>query len=188
VSANFRDAILRGPIGDAKGKRVRTIQELTRYKAWADDLLMAALSRLPANELAAPRAIVFGSILRTLNHVYAMDHVWRCHLEGRLHGLTTRNPKECPALEELREMQRQMDVWYVGYGTSLGAEASDEVIDFTFIGGGAGSMSRGEIVLHVVNHTTYHRGHIADMMYNLGVTPPTTDLPVYWRSRETAGT
>lgn len=161
------------------------IDGLVRYKAWADELLFGALSRIPARELTAPRPIVFGSILRTLHHVYAMDHVWRCHLERRPHGLDTRNPKDCPPFEALRESQAQIDAWYVAYADSLPPAARDEVVAFTFIGGGEGTMSRAEILLHVVNHATYHRGHVADMMYNLGVAPPTTDLPVYLRSRQT---
>ena len=73
---------------------------LARYKVWANDLLYAAVARLPAHELIAPRPIVFGSMLRTLNHVYAMDRVWQAHLEGRPHGLTTRNPDDAPPLTE----------------------------------------------------------------------------------------
>jgi len=152
---------------------------LARYKVWANDLLYAAVARLPAHELIAPRPIVFGSMLRTLNHVYAMDRVWQAHLEGRPHGLTTRNPDDAPPLHALRNAQREMDAWYVRYADSLGEAAHDEAVRFTFIGGGAGEMTRREILLHVVNHGTYHRGHVADMMYRTSVAPPTTDLPVY---------
>jgi uncharacterized damage-inducible protein DinB len=42
-------------------------------------------------------------------------------------------------------------------------------------------MSRRDILLHVVNHTTYHRGHAADILYHLKIFPPTTDLPVFLR-------
>ena len=49
------------------------------------------------------------------------------------------------------------------------------------IGGGNGSMTRGDIVLHVINHTTYHRGHIGCMIYQVPAEPPTTDLPVFLR-------
>jgi len=43
-------------------------------------------------------------------------------------------------------------------------------------------MTRGEILLHIVNHTTYHRGFVADLFYQVrGARPPTTDLPVYLR-------
>lgn len=154
-----------------------------RYKAWADDLFLSTVSMLPASELAAPRPIVFGSLIRTLNHAHAMDHVWQCHLLGKPHGRATRNPEYCPEMEALPAGQRDMDRWYVAYANSIADQELDEVVTFEFIGGGQGSMSRGDILLHVVNHTTYHRGHVADMLYSLGVSPPTTDLPVFLREQ-----
>ena len=155
------------------------IRELLRYKAWANDLLYAALAKLPEGELAAPRPIVFGSILRTLNHVYAMDQVWQANLEGRAHGFTTRNPPASPPFFELREAQKRIDAWYIDYASSLKDE--EEPVRFTFIGGDPATLSRRDILLHVVNHGTYHRGSVAAMMYQIGVPPPTTDLPVYQR-------
>ena len=59
------------------------LSTLMRYKAWANELTFAAAAKLPEAELTAPRKIIFGNLLRTLNHVYAMDEVWRAHLEGR---------------------------------------------------------------------------------------------------------
>jgi uncharacterized damage-inducible protein DinB len=45
-----------------------------------------------------------------------------------------------------------------------------------------------DILLHVVNHTTYHRGHVADMLYHQSMSPPTTDLPVFLREEKSVGT
>jgi uncharacterized damage-inducible protein DinB len=160
---------------------MRYIQLLTRYKAWADDLFLSAISEIPASELTAPRPIVFGSLLRTLNHSYAMDHVWQSHLLGKAHGLTTRNPEHCPGIADLAIAQREIDRWYAAYADSTPDEELGEIVEFEFIGGGRGAMSRRDILLHVVNHTTYHRGHAADILYSLGVPPPTTDLPVFLR-------
>jgi uncharacterized damage-inducible protein DinB len=42
-------------------------------------------------------------------------------------------------------------------------------------------MARGAILLHVVNHATYHRGWIADMFLQVPAKNPTTDLPVFLR-------
>ena len=155
------------------------LRTLTRYKAWANHRLYQSLSELPGEELAARRQIVFGSILRTLNHVYAMDLVWRAHLEGKPHTFSTRNPEICPEFSDLRDAQQRIDDWYISYADDLQPEAGEVTVDFTFIGGGAGRMSRCDILLHVVNHATYHRGHIADMIYQIPAEPPTTDLPVF---------
>jgi uncharacterized damage-inducible protein DinB len=164
-------------------RRVGPYDILTRYKAWTDSLMMSALRQVPITVLTEPRSIVFGSLLRTLHHVYAIDAVWRAHLEGRRHGYSSRNPDECPTFEMLASRQAEMDAWYVDYATSLAECLATERVAFTFIGGGPGDLSRGEILLHVVNHTTYHRGHAADMLYESGYVPPTTDLPVFMRSR-----
>lgn len=158
------------------------VQFLTRYKAWGDDLFLSAAASIPPVELTAPRPIVFGSLLRTLHHAYAMDCVWQCHLVGKPHGFATRNPEQCPGIDELSRSQRRIDEWYVSYAASIGTRALDEVIDFEFIGGGAGSMTRREILLHVVNHASYHRGHAAYILYAIGIAPPVTDLPVFVRS------
>jgi len=56
-------------------------------------------------------------------------------------------------------------------------------VSFTLIGGNRGVMTRSEILLHVVNHCTYHRGFVADMFYQVPARPPTTDLPVFLRER-----
>lgn len=158
-----------------------TLRTLMRYKAWANELVFAAAAKLPEAEVIAPRKIVFGNLLRTLNHVHAMDEVWRAHLEGRPHGYATRNPEACPPLAELREAQKAMDAWWVGYADALPEAKRDEVVNFRFIGGGPGSMTRRDILLHVANHGTYHRGNVASMMYQAGIAPPTTDLPVFLR-------
>lgn len=161
---------------------MNAVRTLTRYKAWADDVFLSVIATLPEPALTAPHPIVFGSLIRTLHHSYAMDFVWQCHLLGRPHGLTTRNPLEHPPIGELVARQREIDTWYVEHAASLPAERLGDVVDFGFIGGGRGAMTREAILLHVVNHTTYHRGHVAGMLYPFGVFPPATDLPVFLRT------
>lgn len=156
--------------------------KLVRYKDWANRLLFAEVAKLPEEALVAPQAIVFGNLLRTLNHVLAMDFVWHAHLLGKPHGLNTRNPDFCPSFEEIRSAQQEMDAWYVEYADALTAQAGDEVVHFDFIGGGPGAMTRADILLHAVNHGTYHRGHVAQMMRGTPVTVPITDYPVYLKT------
>jgi uncharacterized damage-inducible protein DinB len=160
---------------------MRRLEMLARYKAWADERLYDMLTGLPIAALAAPSPIFAGSILRTLNHVYLMDVVWKSHLLGVPHGLTTRNPEATPPLSELRDAQREIDAWYIDYAATMTPAACGDVVHFTFIGGGGGALGREDILLHVVNHTTYHRGHITAMLNQMGVHPQATDLPVFLR-------
>jgi uncharacterized damage-inducible protein DinB len=161
--------------------QLRDLQMLTRYRAWADRLLFQSLADLPEQALTQSQPIVFGSLLRTLHHLHAMDQVWKAHLEGVPHGFSSRNPEHCPDFSTLREAQYGIDDWYIQYAGALNEQACDETVHFTFIGGGEGSMRRGDVLLHVINHATYHRGHVAMMLYGLSGNVPTTDLPVFLR-------
>ncbi len=158
------------------------LQTLTRYKRWANEVLYSAVVNLTEQELRAPRPIVFGSIIRTLHHTLAMDQVWQAHLQNRSHKFTSRSPQDCPPLQQLRTAQQELDAWYVAYACSLSESDQHELVSFTFIGGGAGSMSREDVLIHVTNHGTYHRGNITGMMYECSVQPPTTDYTVFLTS------
>lgn len=67
-------------------------------------------------DLAVPSPIFAGSILRTLNHVYLMDVVWKSRLLGIPHHLTTRNPEAASPFSELRDAQRFRAVAHVTVG------------------------------------------------------------------------
>jgi uncharacterized damage-inducible protein DinB len=160
---------------------------LTRYKAWANRIVFSALRDLPFEEVTKPRATRFGNMIHTLNHVYVIDSIFKAHLQARDHGYEARNTDSYPPLESLCADVAALDSWYVEYADKLDDEALQATINFEFIGGGSGSMTREQIILHVVNHGTYHRGFVGDMMYQASVTPPPTDLPVFIRDVLSAG-
>ena len=161
---------------------MRQEQMLTRYNAWANRLIFDAVAALPAGEAEKPRPGVFRNMLHTLNHNYVIDRIFQAHLEGRDHGYTARNTADYPPLPDLRRAQEEIDAWYLARYDAMPAAQLDEVVNFTFVGGGEGAMTRAQILLHVVNHTTYHRGNVASAIYQVpGCRPPTTDLPVFLR-------
>jgi uncharacterized damage-inducible protein DinB len=78
-------------------------------------------------------------------------------------------------------VQQDVDDWYVGWSDALSEAQAEEIVRFKLISGTRGEMRRGEVMLHVVNHTSYHRGFVADMFYQMPARPPLTDLPVFLR-------
>ena len=157
---------------------------LARYNAWANRVIFEALAALPEGEATRERATLFHDMVHTLNHNYVIDLIWQAHLEGREHGFTARNTAAPPPLDELWRSQQKIDGWYVAWSEAQSVASLDEKLNFTLVGGNRGSMSRGEILLHVVNHTTYHRGFVADMFCQVPARPPLTDLPVYLRETD----
>jgi uncharacterized damage-inducible protein DinB len=158
-----------------------TIHMLARYNAWANKTLFEAVAALPAGEAAKERASLFKSMVHTLNHLYVVDLVWQAHLEGREHGIPALNTVLHPDLAELWDVQQDIDDWYIAWAEELTDAKAAELVRFKLIGGNRGEMRRGDVMLHVVNHTSYHRGFVADMFYQVPARPPLTDLPVFLR-------
>ena len=158
-----------------------TARMLTRYNAWANQQIFDAVAALPEGEATKGRSSLFRNMVHTLNHNYVIDLIWQAHLEGREHGYTARNTPDHPPLADLWRDQQRIDAWYVSWSDSATETELGEELQFTLIGGNRGAMTRGEMLLHVVNHTTYHRGFVADLFYQVPARPPTTDLPVFLR-------
>jgi len=154
---------------------------LARYNAWANGLIFEAVAGLPAGEATKPRRSLFRNMVHMLNHNYVIDRIFRAHLEGREHGYAARNTPDHPPLAELWRAQQEIDAWYVAWSDALTDAALAQTVPFVFVGGGQGAMTRGEILLHITNHTSYHRGFVAEMFYQVPARPPTTDLPVFLR-------
>ena len=152
---------------------------LMAYKAWANALTFASVEEMGEAEASRHRPTRWESIAYTLSHVWVVDDLFRCHLEGRPHGYTFRNTPERLTGADLAARQRAMDAWYIAYAEGL--SDGDQVVEFEYVGGGAGRMTRAEILLHIVNHGTYHRGLVSDMMYQIPITPHTNDLTVFLR-------
>lgn len=159
----------------------RNARMLTRYNAWADKVMYDAVAALPAGEAVKERKSLFKNIVHTLNHIYVIDKIWQAHLEGRDHGYTARNTPGHPLLDELWRLQQEIDDWYVKWSDQLTEAALEEKVRFTLIGGNEGEMTRGEILMHVVTHSSYHRGYAGDLMFQVPVRAPTMDLPVFLR-------
>jgi len=154
-------------------------RSLARYKAWADDLTLSAVAALPAGEAARERPTLFKSIIGTLNHSYVVDLIWQAHLEGREHGFTARNVVPYPELEALTGAQRRANDWLLAFSEAQSAASLSEAISFRMVSGEQGRMTRGEILLHIVNHATYHRGWVSDLFFQVPAKPPTTDWNVF---------
>jgi uncharacterized damage-inducible protein DinB len=154
---------------------------MTRYKAWANEIVYQTVAALPEGEATKPRPTLFKNMVHTLNHLYVVDQIFQAHLEGRDHGFAARNTPTHPPLEELWQSVKALDRWYIDASDRWSSDEVAEPIRFQFVGGGDGVMTRGEIVMHLVTHATYHRGFVGDMLNQASVNLRATDLTVFLR-------
>ncbi|MEQ7874328.1 DinB family protein [Sphingomonas sp. ASV193] len=152
---------------------------LLRYKQWAEDIAYDSVSAIGLEEALRSRATTFGNIVMTLNHIHVVDDIFWHHLVGRRHGYTQRNTDTIPDLAALRTAARHLNKRLRSLAQSWTAYEEREPVAFEFVGGGTGKMSRGQIILHLVNHSTYHRGFVGDMLKQVPYLWEANDLTVF---------
>jgi uncharacterized damage-inducible protein DinB len=154
---------------------------LARYNAWSNEVLFDAIGALPPGEASKERPTLFKSMIGTMNHLYVIDLIWQAHIEGRAHGFARRDGVLHPELHDLRRAQQVLDAWYLDWSRAQSDADLDKPVNFTLTTGNKGMMTRSEILYHVVNHSTYHRGWVCDLFFQVPARPPETDMPVFVR-------
>lgn len=147
------------------------------YSRWASERSLEAARALNEEELARDLGNSHGSVLGTLLHVYQADRIWLSRLTGAPR-FTLSNTGESWTLDTLAE------AWA---GTAAGfrewlSRAGDlqAILQYRNTAGQENELPVWQVILHVVNHATYHRGQITTMLRQLGYAPVPTDLHVFY--------
>ncbi|MCE8013536.1 DinB family protein [Billgrantia desiderata] len=144
-----------------------SLQSLFAYKAWANAELFTLLANLPPSYAAE-----LHTCIRTLNHIYVVDRIFRAHLSEDPLPFDATNTEETPSISQLHGEVTETDAWYVDYVAKLSDSALSEPLAFTFTDGDAGRMTREEMLLHVIVHGGYHRGNVGQVLKSISVAPP----------------
>ncbi|MFY9529499.1 MAG: DinB family protein [Candidatus Acidiferrales bacterium] len=158
------------------------------YSAWATQQLLDSCSSLTAEELDRDLGASHRTITGTLRHIYYAERVWLKRLRADSlppmsevgdQELFKDSPPE-PRLEALK--QNWPEVWK-GLRQWLDNHSEEELNDqlcSRLSNGNEFYVSRWKVVLHMVNHSTLHRGQVMGMLRSLGKQPPGTDLFAYY--------
>lgn len=147
---------------------MNTIHSLFAQKSWADNELFNLLSTVAS----AQHAAAAHTAIRTLNHIHVVDRIFRAHLLGEEHGYTATNTEATPELGELQFSVAETDAWFEQYASAVSAAQLSDSISFRFTDGDAGTMTREEMLLHVITHGAYHRGNVGQVLKSIALAPP----------------
>jgi uncharacterized damage-inducible protein DinB len=153
---------------------------LVAQKTWANNELFNQLATVTAPEHASE----LHAAIRTLNHIYVVDRIFRAHLLGTTHGYTATNTDATPTLGELHFAVAETDSWYEQYSATLTPSQLQENISFQFTDGDAGRMTREEMLAHIITHGAYHRGNVGQILKSISVAPPRDLLTKFLHVRE----
>jgi uncharacterized damage-inducible protein DinB len=141
--------------------------QMIDIKRWADRGLYDAVSQNLSLLTSEENSIM----LRILDHIHAVDRIFQHHLQGLPHDFLAARSQQMPTFPALANCARELDDWYASYVGSLTEDDFEEPVDFVFTSGKRARMRRGEIILHVCLHGTYHRGNAGAVLQLKGLTP-----------------
>lgn len=150
---------------------------LLDYTAWATTRLLDAALALTPEELTRDLGSSHGGVSGTLEHLYGSDVIWTARLCAR----PAIRFSDLPALPPLTTLKPQWLALQGGRREFVTSLHPDESVAYANLSGEPQSASVSEIVRHVVNHGTYHRGQVATLMRQLGYAAPNTDLIAFSR-------
>ena len=150
-----------------------------RYTAWASGRLLEAAGGLSGDELHHDFKTADENVLLTLVHCFAADRIWFHRVDG-----TPRANFIGDEDRSLEALQSEWPKYWQKWLELLAAETEDSLgrmIQFTDLKGKQHQQPLWQIVLHMVNHATHHRGQVSGFLRALGKVPPQLDLIFFYR-------
>lgn len=109
-------------------------------------------------------------------HMQAARRLWLLRVQGSPADLPPDGVFPVWPLEKAEAEALEMDALWAGFLRSLPAADVDRPVRYTCTEGAPFISTLSDILTHVVNHSSYHRGQIALLVAKTGVRPPVTDF------------
>ncbi|HTP43592.1 MAG TPA: DinB family protein [Candidatus Limnocylindrales bacterium] len=154
---------------------------LYEYNSWANRRTLDACSTLTPEQFTRDLGSSFPSIRDTLAHVCEVEWLWLERWLGRSGSL--RPGSDFPTFDSLRRRWQEVESSLVGYVSALKPEDIQRVVEHKTTQGVPQAAPLWQMMQHLVNHGTYHRGQIAAMLRQLGSKATSTDLIFFYRER-----
>ncbi|MGC5327294.1 DinB family protein [Brevibacillus sp. SYSU BS000544] len=157
--------------------------QMYNYHTWANQTIIGRIKELPSSVLSQEMNSSFPTIAHALSHIYAVDKTWFLVLTGTdmPEALQTCMPLNERILDSVDEYANSFDELAEQYREWFRSQADLEqtiLLDNPYAGIRQTRLS--EIVLHLVNHGTYHRGNISTMLRQLGHASTMNDYALFW--------
>jgi uncharacterized damage-inducible protein DinB len=160
------------------------VRELLIYMLWADRLTLKSARDVRPEDLTRDAGISFGSLLGTMAHMLISQRLWLSRFSGAPLG-------RLPAIEDFPDLPSWIHGWEetaAGIEAFLAALTDDQLagsLTWTSTTGETYTRPLWEPVIHLVNHSTYHRGQVVSLLRQMGYKSPKTDLVYYFIDRST---
>lgn len=155
-----------------------TIRLLVDYTRWADARMLGAVAPLTPDQLTRDLGSSLKSVRDTVVHIASAQWIWLSRWKGESpKGMWT--PTDYPTLSSIRDRWDPLREELAGFIAEQTEESVKKPLAYKNLKGEPMSYPLGHLMLHAVNHSTYHRGQVTTLLRQLGAPPVSTDLVVY---------
>lgn len=151
-------------------------QALARYNQWANDLLYGAASALTEAQFAEDRGAFFGSVRGTLNHILVADRIWLARIENAGPRPAALDELLFEGFDDLRAARVAEDERIIRVVAEMAEERFGGVLAYRNIAGDHFELPMAQVLTHIFNHQTHHRGQAHGLLSQFGVKPPQLDF------------
>jgi uncharacterized damage-inducible protein DinB len=160
------------------------LKTLLDFHYWARDRVFEATAALTPDQYTRDLGGSFKSVRDTLVHLYSAEWAWYQRWQG-ISPTAVLRFDDYPNLEILREAWTSHEQKVRIYLDSLGDADVTRVINYRLFSGQTGASPFWQMLQHMVNHGSYHRGQVTTMLRQLGAKPPASvDMITYYREKE----
>jgi len=160
---------------------------LLDYHYWARDRILEAAAALTPDQYARDLGSSFKSVRDTLVHLYSAEWAWYQRWQGV--SPTAMLPvDQFPDVPTLRAAWVEHEARVRAFVNAMDEAAINRVYEYKFLDGSARSSVFWNMLTHLVNHGSSHRGQVTTMLRQLGAAPAKAmDMIVFYRVRAEAG-
>jgi len=152
------------------------------YDRWANARMLGVLAGLNPEAFGKDLGSSFGSIRNTAVHIVSAEWAW---LE-RWNGTSPKqmlDPLGFPDVAALRTRWALVEQDQKDFLRALTQERLEADLAYFNLQGEAVTLPLWQQMLHMVNHSSYHRGQVTTMLRQVGAKPVATDLIAFYREQ-----
>jgi uncharacterized damage-inducible protein DinB len=156
---------------------------LLEYTVWANHRVMRVAATLSVDDFKRDLGSSHGGVRGTLAHTMGAEWIWLERFKGvsPTRGL---DESEFADIVALRDRWTLIEEHRADWFRSLREADAAAPVEFRTLAGVAYRTPLWQLLQHVANHSSYHRGQVVTMLRQLGARTVSTDLLLWDRERE----
>lgn len=157
--------------------------EMFEYHTWANRTVLGRIKELPPSVLSQEVNSSFPTIAHALTHIHSVDTMWYLVLTGMdmPEAFEVTRPLNENVLDSVDQYVKAYEQLAEQYREWFRSQADlEQTVPLNNPFAGIRQTRLSEIVLHLVNHGTYHRGNVSTMLRQLGHASVMNDYALFW--------